>query len=91
SMKLKMAEYGKKDPVFVEAEMVSAANNIFWMLMEQEKEISGKPDMQCVYDKWCKWLEKIVAAKDEEMSAVTRNKTPYSGPLAEVVQGGYDA
>ena len=52
SMKLKMAEQGRKDPAFLEAEMVSAANNMFWMFMEQEKESNIKPDMQHVYDRW---------------------------------------
>jgi archaeal flagellar protein FlaI len=90
-MKLKMAEYGKTYPAFLEAEMVSAANNMFWMLMEQEKEISGKPDMQRVYERWCTWFEQIVATKDEERSVATIDKTLYSGSLAEVVQGGHDA
>ena len=91
SMKLKMAEYGKTDPSFLEAEFVSAANNMFWMLMEQEKESSGKPDMQRVYERWCTWFEQIVATKDKERSVATKDKTLYTGSLAEVVQGGYDA
>ncbi len=74
SMKLRMAEYGRTYPAFVEAEMVSAANNIFWMLMEQEKEISGKPDMQRVYEKWCTWLEQIVDSKLEEKPVTTTDK-----------------
>lgn len=91
SMKLKMAEHGKANPAFLEAEIVSAANNMFWMLMEREKEISGKPDVQRVYERWCTWFEQIVASKDEENSVATTDKTLYSGSLAEVVQGGYDA
>jgi len=91
NMKLKMAEYGKTDAAFVEAEMVSASNNMFWMFMEKEKEIAGKPDMQRVYDKWCAWLEQIIATKNEKLSAATRDKMPYSSSLAQEVQGGNDA
>ncbi|WP_370572368.1 ATPase, T2SS/T4P/T4SS family [Methanomethylovorans sp.] len=91
SMKLKMAEYGRTDPSFLEAEMVSAANNIFWMFMEQEKEISGKPDMQRVYDRWCAWFKQIVATKDGEISFSAKDKTLYNGSLVEVAQGGHDA
>jgi hypothetical protein len=75
NIKLKMAEYGKTDAALVEAEMVSAANNMFWMLMEQEKEISGKPDMQRVYERWCTWFEQIAVAKGKEKSIETIDKT----------------
>ncbi len=91
SMKLKMAEHGRTDPTFVEAEMVAASNNMFWMFMEKEKEISGKPDMQRVYDRWCAWLEQIVAIKNEKLSAATKDKILYPNSLAQEVQGDNDA
>jgi len=74
SMKLKMAEYGRTDPAFLEAEMVSVANNMFWMFMEKEKEFSGKPDVQRVYDKWCTWLKQIVDTRIEEKPVTTTDK-----------------
>ena len=83
NMKLKMAEYGKTDAAFVEAEMVSASNNMFWMFMEKEKEIAGKPDMQRVYDKWCVWAGTDHSDKRmKNCSAATRDKMPYSSSLA---------
>lgn len=91
SVKLKIAEYGKTNPSFLEAEFVSAANNMYWMLMEQEKEISGKPDMQRVYERWCTWFEQIAVAKDKEKSIKTIDKTLCCRSLVEAVQGAYDA
>jgi deoxyribodipyrimidine photolyase-like uncharacterized protein len=91
NMKLKMADYGKTDAAFVEGERVSASNNMFWMFMEKEKEIAGKPDMQRVYDRWCAWLEQTIARKNEKLSAATRDKMLYSSSLAQEVQGGNDA
>ncbi|MBN2109877.1 MAG: type II/IV secretion system ATPase subunit [Methanosarcinaceae archaeon] len=50
-----MAEYGEIDPFFVKASTVSTANNMFWLLIDEEKHYE-RTDLQRVYRKWMDWF-----------------------------------
>jgi type IV secretory pathway ATPase VirB11/archaellum biosynthesis ATPase len=92
SMKLKIAEYGKKDPSFLEADIVSNCNNMFWMFMEKEKKNHAKPDIQRVYERWCRWFEHTITIKNEEKSVpVMHTNLDNNMQLIPVVEDGYDA
>jgi type IV secretory pathway ATPase VirB11/archaellum biosynthesis ATPase len=62
-IKEKMAEYGRKDPFFVEAATVSTANNIFWLLIEEEKQYEGETNPQRIYMKWSEWFEDFASKR----------------------------
>jgi type IV secretory pathway ATPase VirB11/archaellum biosynthesis ATPase len=51
-IKEKMADYGKKDAFFVESVTVSTANNMFWLLTEEEKSSQGGSDPERIYRRW---------------------------------------
>lgn len=55
-----IANAGLVDPVFVNAEMVNRANNMFWYFMDKEQDEKGKMDFQVVYDKWKEWYSDFV-------------------------------
>ncbi|MEA1985488.1 MAG: type II/IV secretion system ATPase subunit [Euryarchaeota archaeon] len=56
-IKEKMAAYGRINPLLVEAEAVSAANNMFWLLMDTEKNMTDGTDYEHAYRQWCEWFE----------------------------------
>lgn len=58
-----MAEAGMEHPEFVEADMVSRANNMFWYYLNMEQNESGKVNFQEVYDKWIAWYRDFVTGK----------------------------
>ncbi len=55
-----IAKAGREYPQFVEADMVSKANNMFWFYLDKERDESGKVDYQDVYDKWIEWYRNFV-------------------------------
>ncbi len=55
-----IAKAGLEYPQFVEADMVSKANNMFWFYLDKERDESGKVDYQDVYDKWIEWYRNFV-------------------------------
>ncbi|MGP8322923.1 MAG: ATPase, T2SS/T4P/T4SS family [Methanosarcinaceae archaeon] len=56
-IKEKMAASGIINPAFVEADVVSMANNMFWLFMDNEKNNPGGLDYQNVYNQWCEWFD----------------------------------
>lgn len=50
-----IANVGNENPKFVETDMVSRANNMFWFYLENEQDESGRVNLQEVYDKWVEW------------------------------------
>jgi len=90
-IKEKMADYGKTDPLFVEANTVSIANNMFWMLMEEEKVRKQRPDLQHVYNKWSEWFENFAADISEQFRQnITINQeilTEYAHSQVETISG----
>ncbi|TGC08497.1 type II/IV secretion system ATPase subunit [Methanolobus halotolerans] len=58
-----MAEYGRTDPFFVKASAVSTANNMFWLLMGEERYCEDGTDLQRVYSKWLDWFANFASGK----------------------------
>lgn len=58
AMKERILEGRKKNPRLLEAEEVTEANNMFWLLVDRSKEEYGKPDYPDVYRKWSEWYKK---------------------------------
>lgn len=56
-IKEKMAEYGRKEPFFVESATVSIANNMFWLLTEEERLCGEGTDPERIYARWLEWFE----------------------------------
>lgn len=56
-IKQKIATAGSLDPGFLEADVVSKANNVFWLYMDMEKHRASGPDYERVYEKWSNWFE----------------------------------
>ncbi|NYT19836.1 MAG: type II/IV secretion system ATPase subunit, partial [Methanosarcinales archaeon] len=61
-IKQKIAHAGSLDPRLVEADVVSKANNIFWLYMDMEKNNAGGPDYEKVYEKWNSWFDNFSSA-----------------------------
>jgi len=83
-IKEKMAEYGRKDPFFVEAATVSTANNMFWLLIEEEKRYDGEMNMQRIYMKWLEWFEDFASKRQSALSPRDMGILTYTekGPAA---------
>ncbi|HIH44052.1 MAG TPA: type II/IV secretion system ATPase subunit [Candidatus Methanoperedenaceae archaeon] len=58
AIKEKIANAGRNKPGLLEADMVSAANNMFWFFLSEEDE--KKVDYQRVYDRWGSWYDELV-------------------------------
>jgi len=56
-IKERMAASGIINPALVEADVVSMANNMFWLYMDDEKNNPDGLDYQNVYNKWCEWFD----------------------------------
>ncbi|WP_048204868.1 type II/IV secretion system ATPase subunit [Methanococcoides methylutens] len=56
-IKQKIASAGSLDPKFLEADVVSKANNVFWLYMDMEKHGTCGPDYERVYEKWNSWFD----------------------------------
>lgn len=56
-IKERMAEYGLKDPFFVRSNTVSTANNMFWLLTEEEKHCGKGNNPERIYARWSEWFE----------------------------------
>ncbi len=61
-IKQKIAHAGSLNPRLVEADVVSKANNIFWLYMDMEKNNVGGPDYEKVYEKWNSWFDNFSSA-----------------------------
>ncbi len=62
-IKEKMAEYGRQDPFFVSSATVAMANNMFWLICEEEKEHAPIPEPERVYKRWEMWFKEIVSKR----------------------------
>ncbi len=60
-IKQKIAHAGSLDARLVEADVVSKANNIFWLHMDMEKNNAGGPDYERVYEKWNSWFDNFTS------------------------------
>ncbi|WP_406660934.1 type II/IV secretion system ATPase subunit [Methanolobus sp. ZRKC3] len=85
-IKEKMADYGKTDPIFVEADTTSTANNMFWLLMDKEKLHDGKPNLQRVYNRWSDWFEDFAASHSEHIQQGLHIN--QASELREAIAGG---
>ncbi|WP_236622643.1 type II/IV secretion system ATPase subunit [Methanococcoides methylutens] len=65
-IKQKIAHAGSLDSRLVEADMVSKANNIFWLYMDMEKNSPHGPDYERVYDKWNSWFDNFTSTRIQE-------------------------
>ncbi|WP_440952488.1 ATPase, T2SS/T4P/T4SS family [Methanococcoides sp. FTZ1] len=61
-IKQRIASAGTLEPRFLEADVVSKANNIFWLYMDMEKHGAGGPDYERVYEKWDNWFDNFSSA-----------------------------
>ncbi|WP_445476136.1 ATPase, T2SS/T4P/T4SS family [Methanococcoides methylutens] len=61
-IKQKIAHASSFDPRLVEADVVSKANNIFWLYMNMEKNNANGPDYYKVYEKWNSWFDNFSSA-----------------------------
>jgi type IV secretory pathway ATPase VirB11/archaellum biosynthesis ATPase len=87
-IKEKMAEYGRKDPFFVEAATVSTANNMFWLLIEEEKQYEGGMNMQRIYRKWSEWFEDFASKRQSTLSPRDMGILTYTGEKGPAEAGG---
>ncbi len=87
-IKEKMAEYGRKDPFFVEATTVSTANNMFWLLIEEEKRYDGGMNMQRIYKKWSAWFEDFASKRQSTLSPRDMGILTYTGEKGPAAAGG---
>lgn len=92
-IKEKMADHGRADRLFVEADTVSTANNMFWVFMEEEKIRGQQPDLQRVYNKWSEWFEKFAASNSEHFrQEQSLNIDPPTGQIhipEKTIAGGF--
>ncbi len=51
-----IADAGKQNPEFLEADFAGRANNIFWYYQEEERDENGKVDLEAVYQRWNDWF-----------------------------------
>jgi flagellar protein FlaI len=59
-IKQTIANTGKENPEFLEADVVGIANNMFWYYQEEERDEKGKVDFQAVYQRWIDWYSAFV-------------------------------
>ncbi|MDD5617336.1 MAG: type II/IV secretion system ATPase subunit, partial [Candidatus Methanoperedens sp.] len=59
-IKQTIANTGKDNPEFLEADVVGKANNMFWYYQEEERDEKGKVDYQAVYQRWIDWYSAFV-------------------------------
>jgi flagellar protein FlaI len=59
-IKQTIANAGKENPEFLEADVVGRANNMFWYYQEEERDEKGKVDFQAVYQRWIDWYGAFV-------------------------------
>lgn len=59
-IKQTIANAGKENPEFLEADVVGRANNMFWYYQEEERDEKGKVDFQAVYQRWIDWYSAFV-------------------------------
>jgi len=59
-IKQTIANAGKINPEFLEADVVGRANNMFWYYQEEERDEKGKVDFQAVYQRWVNWYSAFV-------------------------------
>ncbi|MEL4305086.1 type II/IV secretion system ATPase subunit [Methanococcoides sp. LMO-2] len=62
-IKQKIASAGTLNPGFLEADVVSKANNAFWLYMDMEKHGTCGPDYERVYEKWNRWFDNFSASR----------------------------
>ncbi|MGM0770899.1 MAG: ATPase, T2SS/T4P/T4SS family [Halobacteriota archaeon] len=62
-IKQKIAGAGILNPGFLEADLVSKANNVFWLYMDMEKHLDGAPDYERVYEKWSNWFDEFSSSR----------------------------
>jgi len=84
-----LAEYGQKDPFFVRASTVSACNNMFWLLMDEEVSFNGEANLQKVYSRWLDWFREFaldnssLSSDTSEQEALARTQGIIEGDLSE--------
>lgn len=59
-IKQTIANSGKENPEFLEAEFVGKGNNMFWYYQEEERDEKGKVDFQAVYQRWIDWYSAFI-------------------------------
>lgn len=59
-IKQTIANAGKENPEFLEADVVGKVNNMFWYYQEEERDEKGKVDFQAVYQRWIDWYSAFV-------------------------------
>ncbi|MDW7732539.1 MAG: type II/IV secretion system ATPase subunit [Methanolobus sp.] len=82
-----MAEYGEIDPFFVKASTVSTANNMFWLLMDEEKHYDDGPDLQRVCRKWMDWFRDF-ASRNSSFFSTTPEQDIVAPRPEEIAAGG---
>ncbi|AFV23313.1 type II secretion system protein E [Methanolobus psychrophilus R15] len=87
-IKEKMADYGRKDAFFVESFTVSTANNMFWLLTEEEKNSQGGSDPERIYRRWSEWFEDF-ASKHSPQFAQHTDEFPGTDENALIAAGGF--
>ncbi|MDP2216916.1 MAG: type II/IV secretion system ATPase subunit [Methanolobus sp.] len=87
-IKEKMADYGKKDAFFVESVTVGTANNMFWLLTEEEKSSQGGSDPERIYRRWSEWFEDF-ASKHSPQFAQHTHEFPVTDENALITAGGF--
>jgi len=87
-IKEKMAAYGKKDVFFVESTTVSTANNMFWLLTEEEKNSQGGFDPERIYMRWSEWFEDF-ASKNSPRFAQHMDGFPGTDKNVLITAGGF--
>ncbi len=84
-----LAEYGKTDPFFVRASTVSACNNMFWLLMDEEVSFNGGANLQKVYSRWLDWFREFaldnssLSSDTSEHEALARTQGIVAGDFSE--------
>jgi type IV secretory pathway ATPase VirB11/archaellum biosynthesis ATPase len=87
-IKEKMADYGKKDAFFVESVTVSTANNMFWLLTEEEKSSQGGSDPERIYRRWSEWFEDFASKHSPQFTKHT-DELPGTDENALITAGGF--
>ena len=81
-----LAEYGKTDPFFVRASTVSACNNMFWLLMDEEVSFNGEANLQKVYSRWLDWFREF--APDNSSFSNDTSEQEYLNSNIEAIAAG---
>lgn len=66
-IKEKVADWGNKNPEIMEIEALSIANNMFWLLMDEQKQ-NDILDYNFVFKRWLEWFEDFAQNMTENHS-----------------------